>query len=282
MFEVNHCFEIGSTHLICQDYALSGQIQTDEALFTYGIISDGCSGSKDTDIGSRYLAMATRRILKSELANKVDIFNISVGELGDKIIKEASGYIDSELLIENNSFDATLGFFITDGEKYRIIMYGDGLVYLETDVRKIYHISYVENTPPYLSYKLDANRLWGYSGKIGCTDKAVNIWNVNDSKSPALESQIINKIVDSPYTEICGLVNNVQKIAIFSDGIDSFESYNQSVARIDFLKCTEQYINYPIKKGDFLIRNFKHNSKDNLKNFVRHYDDLSCAAMVRS
>lgn len=282
MFEVNHCFEIGSSHLVCQDYAISGQIQTENGLYHYGILSDGCSSSKDTDVGSRYLAMATRRILTSELKKNTDIFNINMNELGTKIITEASGYIDSDLLMENNSFDATLLFFISDDTQYRAVMFGDGAIFVEDNCRRIYSLEYQENTPPYLSYKLNADRLWGYSGKIGCTNKNLNVWNVTNPNAPLLETQVTTKIVDAPYFEICGRTEELVKLAIFSDGVYSFEKFTQGIVKIDFLESAERYLNYPVKKGEFLTRNFKHNAKENTKSSVRHFDDLSCVAIVRS
>lgn len=54
-------FTIGKTHTVCQDYAHAGFIPgTDQA---YAIVSDGCSGSPDTDFGSRFMVTAAIQVL---------------------------------------------------------------------------------------------------------------------------------------------------------------------------------------------------------------------------
>ena len=46
-------FEIGNTHMVCQDYALNGS-SPDNRLH-YSIVSDGCSSSKHSEIGAQIL-----------------------------------------------------------------------------------------------------------------------------------------------------------------------------------------------------------------------------------
>ena len=52
-------FKIGSTHNICQDYAISGR--DEHYKVDYAIISDGCSGAEDTDIGSRLVSLIAKQ-----------------------------------------------------------------------------------------------------------------------------------------------------------------------------------------------------------------------------
>jgi hypothetical protein len=49
-------FEIGSTHQVCQDYALA--YASDD--FAYAIMSDGCTSSLNTDIGARLVSVIAR------------------------------------------------------------------------------------------------------------------------------------------------------------------------------------------------------------------------------
>ena len=283
MFEVNHCFEIGSSHIICQDYALSGQIELDGVVYHYGIVCDGCSSSKDTDVGSRYLAMATRKILNIELKNDPNIANIKADVIANKIIQEASKYNDSEILLKNCSYDSTLLFFIADDKNYRVFFFGDGCAYIDDNGKHLYSLEYAENAPPYLSYRLYNDRLFGYGGKYGQTNKNLNVWNVDDINHPSLRTQSFTKIVDDPYLDLIGDVETLKQISLFTDGIFSFERVDQKgLNKVSFIDASIDYVNYPVKKGEFTIRNFKFNAKNNLKNGIRHFDDLSCVSIVRS
>jgi len=53
-------FERGRTHAVCQDYALA---QT-TARGAWALVCDGCSSSRDTDVGARLLAHAAAAILR--------------------------------------------------------------------------------------------------------------------------------------------------------------------------------------------------------------------------
>ena len=55
---VDHYMTIGSSHQVCEDYIISGTEP-----FPYIILSDGCSSSKDTDIGARILAQCAKNYL---------------------------------------------------------------------------------------------------------------------------------------------------------------------------------------------------------------------------
>lgn len=282
MFEVNNCFEIGSSHIVCQDYSLSGQIENTHGVFNYGIICDGCSSSRDSDVGARILGMATRRVLINELALIGNVVNLAeANEFGNKIVNEIMKSNDYEFLLKNNSFDSTLLFFICDDEHYRIFAFGDGCVYVDCQGKHVYSIEYAENAPPYLSYRLDKDRLWQYSGRYGNTNKNINIWNFDNSPYVIKNSSI--SIVESPYLDLFGNIENMNQISLFTDGIFSFEKYNGNLfEKSDFPEHINSYVNYPVKRGEFTVRNFKFNAKNNLKNSIRHFDDLSCASIVRS
>lgn len=57
-------FEIGHSHTICQDYALTGKIND---VLSYAIISDGCSSSPLVDVGARLLAHSAKEYLITRL-----------------------------------------------------------------------------------------------------------------------------------------------------------------------------------------------------------------------
>ena len=49
-------FEIGNTHQICQDYALSGNYKD----MYYSVVSDGCSSAEHSEIGAQILCHVAR------------------------------------------------------------------------------------------------------------------------------------------------------------------------------------------------------------------------------
>ncbi len=61
MLTCDSFYRIGSTHDVCQDYALAVQHRRDEASATrtLAIVGDGCSGEPHTDIGSRLVLHGT-------------------------------------------------------------------------------------------------------------------------------------------------------------------------------------------------------------------------------
>ncbi len=63
-------YVIGDGHQVCEDYARSGCFSdmwiSEDGLRSavhYALVSDGCSGSKDTDIGSRLIINAAERMI---------------------------------------------------------------------------------------------------------------------------------------------------------------------------------------------------------------------------
>src|ERR1017187_1833610 len=110
----DHHFEIGNSHRICEDYALSGQTKE----VTYVILSDGCSSGIDVDVGARLVALSARRTLfengfemSYDTFGKVTLFNL------DKI----SSYLSLHPL----ALDATLLVTWIRNNKFTTYIYGD-------------------------------------------------------------------------------------------------------------------------------------------------------------
>jgi len=83
-------FEIGSTHLVCQDYALSGLYKD----MCYGIVSDGCSSAENSEIGAQILCHGARYSSLKDMINATE-FQIDVDRktynhysIGDVVFKD--------------------------------------------------------------------------------------------------------------------------------------------------------------------------------------------------
>jgi hypothetical protein len=137
-------YAIGSSHTVCQDYARAGA--------ELAVLSDGCSGSPDTDIGARLLVSAA-------LLEPV----IDTG-LPERAAATAMGWAAAQGLAVSGRgpgcLDATLLLAWRDGEHLRALIAGDGAVAVRhrdgrIDCHRIDH----GTTPPYPIYRHQPDRL---------------------------------------------------------------------------------------------------------------------------
>ena len=62
-------FKIGKSHKVCEDYARAKEIPHPylaKEKLPYAVVSDGCSGSEDTDFGSRLMAISVETALRND------------------------------------------------------------------------------------------------------------------------------------------------------------------------------------------------------------------------
>jgi hypothetical protein len=272
---IDHLLKIGKTHKICEDYIISGYDPV-----PYIILSDGCSSSKNTDIGARILCHRAKQYLQQ----RTDSFDsINAFEMGDYIIWASKLAIDL-LGLDVTALDATLIIAYYYDGLININMYGDGhIVNIHKNDITIKNIEYSKNTPYYLSYKLDPKRDGIYrDNKIikmvdkhyidnpytaGCTQSLVA--GMMDYKKPYISSHKINP-------------NKDQTIFIFSDGISTFFNKEQS----EFLPIKDliqDFSSFKTLKGEFLQRRLlsKKGAITKLEQQgYEHLDDLSIGAFV--
>jgi len=150
---VDYYFRTGSTHAICQDYALAGE----SGGIQYTILSDGCSGtpvagdpgSPHTDFGSRFLVHSTRRHLKEMTEG---VFP------GDAIITEAHG-MNRQACLSLDALYATMIATVrrVDSPYTRVFQTGDGVVASRFRNGEIHYttVHFEGNAPHYLVYAVD-------------------------------------------------------------------------------------------------------------------------------
>ncbi|MDG1479296.1 MAG: hypothetical protein P8R54_06870 [Myxococcota bacterium] len=130
-------YAIGTSHTVCQDYA--------RAVGERALLSDGCSGSPDTDIGARLLVCAA---LQDPTLD---------GGLPARAAQTARGWATSQgLAVPDHTpgcLDATLLLAWQDGDHLRALVSGDGAVVLRYRCGKIAcHPIEHGPTPPYPIY----------------------------------------------------------------------------------------------------------------------------------
>jgi len=105
-------FVKGRSHLVCEDYAINNS--------DFGVVSDGCSSVRNTDLGSRFLSLAA-------LKHKDLFLNECKHEFFEKTVIDAVSA--SEYFSQAGSvMYATLGVLADVGNNFEALVGGDGFV----------------------------------------------------------------------------------------------------------------------------------------------------------
>jgi hypothetical protein len=287
-------FEIGSTHQVCQDYALA--YADDE--FAYAIISDGCTSSPNTDIGARLVSVIARdAILYLQQRNQAIGYQEYVPTLKELIIKKCLE-VKGSLNLSVDAFDATLlASVVYRGIAPFIFGWGDGnfiIKYTDGVVRTI-SISYDNNMPYYLSYQMSHEKDLAYSAQQKDSGMHIteNVFNfpMNDPRIGDTDwrndfhhwghqtgfSRELWTIIGKP---------SVSQIVVSSDGLQSFQFDPRSeefLTNDKVFPLSDIYPNiatYKSPVGEFVVRRMKSLEKENRAKHIIHYDDVSCAAII--
>src|SRR5690606_17356740 len=229
--EADSFYYIGTGHKYCQDHALSYGFNQ----YAYAILSDGCSGSKNSDFGARILT----NIAKNNL-NLID-----EPYFGELIISQAS-LVCQQLDLNPETLDATLLLALVKNNYYKIRVFGDGAVCLKYKDGKIklFDINFPSNAPYYLNYEINSNRKKIFYEMFYKDERILTILDERlDSKK-----EIKN---ESHYFFESGSIEDLESITLFSDGVSSFYDYNNH--SIDTTTIVKELTNFK-GKGEFVQR----------------------------
>lgn len=267
-------FQIGNSHITCEDYSLSG-VKTDGS-GAFIVVSDGCSASQDVDFGSRLLCLSTRELLskldKDYFKKRTD--PLAYADFGSQIIQRANMIPPLFPLLSNGALDATLLVGWVEGDTLRVYMYGDGLFLHKTkDGIHAIHLSFDNNAPSYLSYWLDNKRKDGYL-KMGGKKEIHNCILVDGKET----TTNITKVDPFEPVVVDKKVEPGDVIAVCSDGVGSFK--NSEYTPIPWQELVGEYIGYKGFEGAFAKRRFAAFRRKCQKEGITHHDDISIATMV--
>lgn len=254
-------FAIGAAHGVCEDYARAGVGPTGP----YAIVCDGCSGSPDTDIGARVLALVAERHIRTD--RRID--SSAIGRVvEDGMIDIAPpGAFDWN---RPNPFDATLLIARFRGTGPFVDVWGDGAMAYCTRDRELRgtRIRAKEGAPPYLSYAWSNERLTGYLELVGTR---------NNRHACGLDGDFWWEGGEGiqPYT-IC-LPGNVEVVAVFSDGVESFR--DSSGVAIQASTVIHELMAFKTMRGAFVTRRFHACRRAWKARGWTHTDDLAMAAI---
>lgn len=267
-YSMDHFLKIGDSHKICEDYSWSGLIQEK---YPCAIISDGCSSSKNTDIGARILVRSmidTLGLLKLERNTPEDNFNLITGLMADRVqrIRDLMG-------LPMESLDATLLMTILINDYVFMFSYGDGSIVMRnhTTGEKIrFYTDYPHNAPYYYNYTLNEDCKMAFIAAYGQTEITQHGMQV-----PMMEhlNDRSNHWGSNPLSD---LSDGVWTISVMSDGVETFFEGNNNV---DTDEAIEGLTNFKNFRGEYIQRKVGKYLSGLAKNNIKHYDDISVASI---
>lgn len=259
---------------------MSGKTRWDKA---FAILSDGCSGSPNTDFGSRFLTRAAHWALNQ--------FNGSFPSGGLHVTASAfASQMASSCNIEFECLDATLLMAVEGSsggsEGVWVLVFGDGVVaarHRNSHETTLYSIEFPHGYPAYLSYLLDIERLKGYvkhtNGQPALLHSYIKDGEVTIT-TPFPFFDLSSNEWSVPF--MCFFPSDeYDVVSLFSDGIDSFDPVGRSMPTpyletVDFVR---DFLSFKGHVGEFVVRRAKRAiSKFRDMGYV-HSDDFSMAAI---
>lgn len=279
-------FEIGSSHDVCQDFALTGTVN-DKIYFT--IVADGCTESHkhsgEVDFGARILSYAAREALRNMLGSLNDLSSIQSNlknfnkALRTKVI-ESANIVGSLLKLSELFADATLVVAVTDGKIANTFIYGDGgvIVYKRNGDIIYKEVSFLSSAPYYLMYTHNTSRNNGYKIQFGGSPVVVTTYVINGVNGEYRQAnEVINSIDESLYDQTATSFDDFLSISVTSDGIKSYDRLGTPILSQDLAK---KFISFKNQNAGFLQRRFNFLRKEHKEDNITHYDDVSVATVL--
>jgi hypothetical protein len=267
-------FEIGSSHIVCQDYALSGSYDG----MTYSIISDGCSEAEHSEIGAQIICHVAKHTIillhQSRIFKQCDLDALS-SLLGNSIFKRIDD-IRKLYPIPQASLQATLHIALAYGNNAYTFSWGDGVIISKwsTGEINVKEISYPCGAPIYLVTDEQAYRNDRRDSNEPCEVVVKDYWLGTDAVPTVVDkSQDPFKCIASLYTP-----RLQSSITICSDGIKSYKEKN--IIDISLLTMAAEFTDFASTDGVFVECCMKFLKKKALKMQWSHYDDICCGAII--
>lgn len=261
---VDHFYRIGKGHSVCEDYAISGMNPIPHA-----ILSDGCSSSKDTDVGARMLCHLAKA-------------NSQVGSIRNFIalMCRDMDLLSNVIEIDFSAFDATLCMLSISKNIVDVLMFGDGFVIDigENHEVTVSQIEYESNAPFYLSYRNNNEKIKAYiNGSLGKKTNRHFILNsdgylVKDSGRMSIQN------FEYPFIDKYKANEWFKTILLASDGLSSFVRMDDSY-HIPVHEVIAELVSFKSLTGEFLKRRMNRMLKDFAKDGIFPMDDVSVAGI---
>ena len=297
-------FEIGSSHIVCEDYTLSG---TMDGELSYAILCDGCSSSNHTDLGARLLAHIAKDVILYLNRRKVlhidnKDFHSSLGNINalfQELILKKISEVKSSLCLSSETFDATLLIALAIGPHVRKLMsWGDGYFIIKRKPpvnatvygMELISTEFVSGAPYYLSYGLSHDRSTGYFGTFGSDSVLRHNVKLTNSSLGITEVKYTSRTLTIDTAQMYlslynGTIENsedyfqqpISQIILASDGLGT---YRKGQDNLHIYSLLPDFVDYKNPKGEFVQRRMRNTiAKEHREQKITHYDDISFAVI---
>jgi len=256
-------FTVGESHVTCQDYVRCGIFP--DGCRVYTIVSDGCSSSKDADIGARLMVLAAEEYIinRNSPLDPQTCF---------KYINEAARISADAIGLHHMCLDATLIIAIETATQILVYKMGDGVVAFRRRDRTWgyeYH-EFVSGAPYYPNYLVDHGRHDAYrsqmAGPVICTTSDGS----GEEHHAAITLQDYAKTIGIP---IVYQKEHIDMVVLMTDGVCSFRKGSDPVA---LPVVIQQIIGMYPPVGDWAKRFLKSSCS---KHGWQHDDDFGIGAI---
>lgn len=280
-------FYTGKTHAVCEDYAKANGILTAEGeILPHIIVSDGCSGSPDTDTGARLMTFAVESVLQKRFPFDAGIAQASA--LMSLISAQSMG-------LGIRSLDATALFarvVKTGSVEHSIVqigMFGDGAIAFKSKSSDIVHLQWVEyanGMPFYPTYLAHPSDMEDWKKQSSDAQVYTSVAGGNKKDRLCCKSSEANPgavMLSGEYFQTLILpTENLEWVALMSDGIHTFVDHDPKTKQrrtVEIEEAAARVLDFVHYKGPFVKRQMNWLNKQMIKDGWSHADDLSVAAI---
>lgn len=214
----DYALTTGHSHYVCEDYAASG---VDGKGDPFVLVSDGCSMSPFTDIGSRFVVRSAAQFLEQDDFGRLPPdFHSLVAKKALDLTRQLSLPIGSCAPGDGSTCDATLLTIRTDGKDCLINVLGDGVIVVKPknqDRFYMYAISYSKNRPEYIAYAAQDDRREMYLSGTDNTKTVTSYVPVDEDRFTIYESEPAATRMQPEAVH-----GEFEWVGVASDGIQSF------------------------------------------------------------
>lgn len=295
--QADHAFTIGRSHKVCEDYARSHDMVSYSGdgvrHMSYAFVSDGCSGSRDSDVGARVLIASAEQFLlrRRGILDANDIRHIVVDASATQRL----------LGMPEEMLDATLLGVYVDS-RINVFGMGDGMIAFRMHSGDLAVFDFVSPSgfPVYPSYFLSQSRFIAVQQKM--SKDSENGWRVDyireDGDTIERDERCFwsrnLELFRQDYSrgdrdgvrdlttdgECVGDVDEddfIETVAVFSDGVKSF--VDQDRKSVPWMAVVGELMTFKGHKGEFVKRRLQGFLRACARRGWQHDDDLSMGAV---
>lgn len=251
MIFLDYIFSIGKEHKVCEDYVI-----VDNEKIPMIIVSDGCSSSEFSDIGSRLLSFNAKNFINEHFLSLIENKDYA------KEIFQQTFLYNKAISLNEKSLDCTLLFAFIYKEQLHYFVIGDGIVnYKLNGEIHTKNFSFKDEKVFYGNYFNNVSRLNFYKN----SDLSLKIENISNSENHIEETK------DYIYYNVLD-INELDYFFLSTDGLLSCSSDTIFSKQMFF-----EFLDFKNLKGEFIQRRFKNWHKKINKEGINHADDIGIA-----